>query len=128
MSRQNDIKNFVKDILGCSCPDKVFEHIVDRQVAPSSLPHTRIITVDNRLLIYIWIITGADTLKENLIAMLEAGRNERDARGLNRFRAVVAVDDTTRYVAAEAVLYFSQYAGKDERIHLHVVPFNALPK
>ena len=56
MSRNDSIKDFVQNILGCICPDKVFEHIEDRRVASLSSPHTRCITIGGRLLIYIWNI------------------------------------------------------------------------
>ncbi len=121
MSRQDSIKDFVRNILGCTCPDKVFEEIEDRRVAPVSSPHTRSITIGGRLLIYIWNVRDANTLRENIAALLAAGRKERDERGLNRFRAVLAVENNPSHFATEAQLYFSQFAGRDERIHLHVV-------
>jgi hypothetical protein len=121
MSRQYHIQDFVQHILGCTCPDKVFEQIEDRRVAPSFSPHTRIITIGGRLLIYIWNVKGADRLKENLFAMLEAGKKERDEKGLNRFRAVLAFDTAAQHCETSAKSYFSQYAGKDDRMHIHVV-------
>jgi hypothetical protein len=114
------IKAFIQDILGCTCPDNVFEQIEDSIAAPSSSPHTRTIIIGGRLLVYIWNVKGSEKLKENLFAMLETGKKERDERSLNRFRAVLATD-TPLYVASRAQLYFSRYAGRDERIHLHVV-------
>lgn len=121
MSKDDCIKDFVQNILGCTCPDKVFEHIEDRRVASLSSPHTRCITIGGRLLIYIWNIKDVNTLRENLAALLVAGRKERDDRGLNRFRAVLAVDNNPAHFAAETQRYFSEFADRDERIHLHVV-------
>jgi hypothetical protein len=115
------LKDFVQNILGCTCPDKVFEQIEDRHVAHSSSPHCRSITIGGRLLIYIWNVSGSYALKENLLAMLEAGKKERDERGLNRFRAVLAVGDTQKHIESEAKSYFSRYAGSDDRMHMHVV-------
>lgn len=120
MSSHKCIKAFVQDILGCTCPDNVFEQIEDRKVAPSFSPHTRSITIGGRLLVYIWDVKESQKLKENLFALLEAGKKERDERSLNRFRAVLSTDDPL-HVASQAQLYFSRYAGSDERIHLHVV-------
>ena len=122
MSRQLRIRYFVQNILGCTCPGKVFEQIADKPVAPLSSPHTRSITIGGRLLVYIWYVEGADKFKENFFVMLEAGRKERDEKGLNRFRAVLAVDGMLQHLAIEATSYFSQYVGKDGRIHFHVVP------
>ena len=126
MSRQDRIKDFVQNTLGCTCPDKVFEQIEDRLDAPSSSPHTRSITIGGRLLIYIWEVDGPDRFKDNLLAMLGAGKKERDGQGFNRFRAVLAVDGTTQNVETEAISCFSQFTGRDDRMHLHVVSKAAL--
>jgi len=121
MNRQLQIINFVRNILGCTCPEKVFRQIEDREVALSSSPHTRCITIGQRLLIYVWNVKETDGLKENLFAMLEAGGKQRDEQGLNRFRAVLAVDGNSQDIATKVQSYFARYAGKDDRIHLHVV-------
>jgi len=126
MARQFPIKKFVRQVLGCTCPEKVFEQIEDKHVAPAVSPHTRVITIGGRLLIYIWEVNEPGKFKDNLPAMLAAGQKERDERGLNRFRAVLAADETDQDIAAEAAFYFSQFAGRDDRMHLHVVPQNAL--
>ena len=121
MSSECHMKDFVRNILGCTCPDNVFEQIEDKPVVSSGSPHTRSIIIGGRLLIYLWKVKEADRLKEHLLAMLEAGKKERDEKGLNRFRAVMAVDIAAQHLEAAAKSYFSQYAGKDDRIHLHVV-------
>ncbi len=126
MDRHLRIKDFVQNTLGCTCPDKVFEQIEDRQVAHASSPHTRSIIIGSRLLVYIWEVRSSKNLQENLLALLAAGRHERDGCGLNRFRAVLAVDSITHDVEIEARPYFSQFAGTDDRIHLHVVSSAAL--
>ena len=121
MAGKERIKDFVQNILGCTCPDKVFEQIQEFRSAPISSPHSRSIIIGGRLLIYIWNVEDTGSLRENLLAMLAAGRQERDARGLNRFRAVLAVDKALQQVAAAAHAYFSQFEGRDDRMHLHVV-------
>ena len=126
MARQFPIKKFVRQVLGCTCPDKVFEQIEDKHVASAVSPHTRVITIGGRLLIYIWEVNEPGQFKENFPAMLAAGQKERDERGLNRFRAVLATDKINQNIVAEAALYFSQFAGRDDRMHFHVVPQNAL--
>ncbi len=125
MSRHLRIKSFVQSVLGCTCPDKVFEQIEDRHVLPSSSPHSRSITIGGRLLIYVWEVDGLVNLQEGLLAMLQTGKEERDARGLNRFRAVLAVE-TPHAVAPRANLYFSLFEGKDDRMHIHIVPLKDL--
>jgi len=122
MAENLSIKKFVRQVLGCTCPDKVFEQIDDRRTASSALPHTRSITIGDRLLIYIWEVNEIERFKKNFLAMLAAGRKERDEQGLNRFRAVLAVNEMTHGIAAEADLHFSRFTGRDERMHLHVIP------
>ena len=128
MGRKGDIRDFVKNILGCTCPDKVFKQIENRHIVPSSSPHTRSITIGGKLLIYIWEVDTRDRFKENLFTLLEAGKKQRDEQGLNRFRAVLAVQGTTQKVETEAISCFLQFAGRDERIHIHVVSSSVLKK
>ena len=125
MKSQLCIKKFVQNVLGCTCPDKVFEQIEDRHVLSSSSPHSRSITIGGRLLIYVWKADKLMDLQQGLFAMLHTGKKERDARGLNRFRAVLAVE-TPHTVTTRANLYFSLFEGKDDRMHIHVVPLNSL--
>ncbi len=125
MKSQLRIKKFVQNVLGCTCPDKVFEQIEDRMVAPTSSPHTRSITIGGRLLIYVWEVDGLMDLQEGLLAMLETGKAERDARDLNRFRVVLA-SATPQTVELQAKLYFSQFEDRDERMHIHVVSESVL--
>jgi hypothetical protein len=126
MKGQFQIKDFVRLTLGCTCPDQVFEQIEDRQVSSAVSPHSRSITIGNRLLVYIWKVKGSDNLGENFYAMLAAGRRERDARGLNRFRAVLAIDTDRHQVENEVHQYFSASPDRDDRMHLHVVDAAAL--
>lgn len=112
-------------MLGCTCPDKVFEQIEDRRVQPTDSPHTRTITVGGRLLIYIWKVDASDDLQQGVAAMLAAGKEERDARGLNRFRAVLATDNS-QTMQLQADFFFSQFKGSDDRMHIHVVSVDEL--
>ena len=121
----NSIKKFVRHVLGCTCPDKVFERIEDRRVQPSDSPHTRAITVGGRLLIYIWQVEGSGDLSQGVSSMLAAGKEERDARGLNRFRAVLATYNP-QTVQLQADFCFSRFKGSDDRMHLHVVSADEL--
>ncbi|KPK36093.1 MAG: hypothetical protein AMK70_03610 [Nitrospira bacterium SG8_35_1] len=112
--------------MGCTCPDKIFEQIEDKQVASFSSPHTRSLTIGGRLLIFIWHVKDRESFKSGLLAMLAAGKKERDERGLNRFRAVLAIAVTPHDIETEAQSYFKQYAGDDNRMHIHVVSSVAL--
>ena len=125
MKSRNPIKEFVQNILGCTCPDKVFDQIEHRMVTPDSSPHTRSITIGRKLLVYIWETDDPVDLEQGLVAVLETGKKERDARGLSRFRAVLAVKNPQN-VAPLAEQYFFQYSGGDDRMHMHVVSLQNL--
>ena len=126
MESQLLIKKFVQNVLGCTCPDKVFEQIEDNHVLPSISPHSRSISIGGRLLIYVWKVEDRlEELQEGLLAMLEAGKKERDANGLSRFRAVLAVENP-QIIAPKANFYFSRFQGKDGRMHIHVISLPSL--
>ena len=131
MKSENPVKDFVQNVLGCTCPDKVFEQIEDRIVVSASSPHTRAITIGEKLLVYVWEADDPIDLQQDLAAMLKSGRKERDDRGLNRFRAVLGVENPQN-VASRVEQYFSLFDGRDDRIHVHVVPVqnlkNSLPE
>jgi len=94
-------------------------------VQPADSPHTRTITVGGRLLIYIWQVDNSADLAQDIAAMLAAGKKERDARGLNRFRAVLAVENP-QTIQLQANLCFSQFKDRDDRMHIHVVAVDVL--
>jgi hypothetical protein len=125
MKNSNPIKDFVQNVLGCTCPDKVFKQIEHRVVDSAFFPHTRSITIGGRLLIYVWEADGPVDLQQGLVAMLKTGKEERDERGLNRFRVVLAVKDPQN-VAPLAAQYFSLFTDRDDRMHMHVVPLQKL--
>lgn len=126
MTSRQRIKDFVQQILGCTCPDKVFEHIEDRQVAPLAAPHTRSITIGGRLLIYIWHVRDTSDFAADLQAMVAAGQKARDEQGLNRFRAVLAVEKGLQQFDARAKACAGRFVENDDRLHIQVISSAAL--
>lgn len=120
MTSNESIKNFVRNILGCTCPDNVFEQIDDQQVSSSISPHTRSITIGGKLLLYIWEVGSPDQLEEGIPAILAAGKEARNELGLNRFRAILVTGDPST-IKSRADLCFSQFSDLDEKMHLHVI-------
>lgn len=117
---QNLIK-FVRHTLGCKCPEEIFDRIEYQEGSGGADPYTRSITLGERLLVYIWETNDPSLVETKLPAMLLCGKNERDQRGLNRFRAVIATDDVDR-IGSIAQRLFRDLSDKDEKVHLHVVP------
>jgi len=117
---KDQIIDFVRHTLGCTCPDEVFEKIEMEDSRFAAAPYERKITIGEKLLIYIKWVDFPDSLNEQLPVLLSEGKTERDRKGLNRFRAVL-VSDKVQTVSDAAVGIFNAFSGKDEKIHLHVV-------
>ena len=116
MSDEN-VKGFVRNVLGCDCAEEVFSHIEnehDKSAAGIRLKNK--INVGNRLLVY--VVEPGDLAKE-MPALIRAGKDERDARGFNRFRLVLASDDGG--MKKRAFTMFKGLPGIDEKVHLHVL-------
>ena len=120
MTSNESIKNFVRNTLGCKCPDNVFEQIDDRQVTSKISPHTRSITIGGKLLLYVWEVGSPDQLEEGVPAILAAGKKARNELGLNRLRAILVTGDPS-IIKSQADLCFSQFSDLDEKMHLHVI-------
>jgi hypothetical protein len=118
MQMYPEIKRFVQETLGCSCPEEVFNEI-DYQKESDGISGRKV-TVGGRLLIYI-INTDRDSNIKGLInSALERGVAERDKKGFNRFRLVLVAshNDELRSLAERA---FDSSGYTDEKTHLHVV-------
>jgi hypothetical protein len=124
MTDKEKIKLFVRQTLGCGCPEEVFRSIDckrDVELGGGVILHS-IITIGNRLLIYV-VYDNQDFVEKHLALLVSAGKQERDSRGLNRFRLVIVTDgipgngDAIRRT-------FGELQEKDENIHLHIISSN----
>ena len=120
MSTDQNIKKFVKQVLGCACPDEVFEHIEYTKKNGNAGVLTRI-TVGDRLLIHLVADFDRALLAEYVITtVLHEGVAERDSGKFNRFRLVlVTADPDSLGDELRAMLESSPLA--DEKVHLHIV-------
>ncbi len=121
------IKQFVRDTLGCTCPDEVFEHI-DCQVGvriSDDILLDRAINVGNRLLIFLATVDDSDSLGPLVWQLVREGTRKRDQENFNRFRLVLLTKGPTD-VADEAFAVFRSL-GADEKTHLHVIGTDELP-
>jgi hypothetical protein len=118
---------FVKQILGCNCPEEVFSSIdclTDVRVHGIALDLK--INVGNRLLVYVVTVDDPDSLRRILPLLVAAGKKERDGEGFNRFRLVLAADDISR-IKNEAETVFNSL-NEDEKVHLHLVSVKSIPQ
>jgi hypothetical protein len=118
MQTYTEIKRFVQETLGCSCPEEVFNRIDYRKdcdgIAGSK------INVGDRLLIYIITMDDESGIQQVINPAMERGVEERDKKGFNRFRLVLVASspDELRSQAEQA---FIDSGYKNEKTHLHVV-------
>jgi hypothetical protein len=126
-SRSREITRFVRDTLGCQCPDDVFASIsLDRELAPDGATPISRLLIGDRLLIYILQARSAGATADALAALAKQGQAECDAQGYNRFRLVIASPDVEAQSAAARPM-FENAIGQDDRAHLHVVSGDEIP-
>ena len=113
-----EIKRFVQETLGCSCPEEVF-NTIDYQKESDDISGRKI-NVGDRLLIYIITMDGKSKIQGVINSALERGVVERDKKGFNRFRLVLVASrpDELRSSAERA---FDSSGYTDEKTHIHVV-------
>lgn len=125
--KSSDIKHFVREQLGCACPDEVFSTIrVTRK--PDSfegMPIDCLIEIGNRLLVAV-SMQALQKLNSNLEKIFLTGRAYRDSHGFNRFRLVVATADKETQISIQSA--FDSLTLTDEKIHLHVIYPAVLPE
>jgi hypothetical protein len=116
------IKDFVRETLGCQCPDSVFdiiEYSNNKLLDGNSLIGDTV-NVGNRLLIYIIHTNEPSQILDNLTDLVRSGLAERNSKGFNRFRLVVATDDIEMMkVNIEGA--FAKLEEIDDRTHLHII-------
>ena len=123
------IEKFVREGLGCTCPDEVFRSISVEQnpEAFSDLHKGHLLTIGGKLLVYLVETDDWASVAVNLEQIIRLGREKRDAGEFNRFRLVVSTPDIK---PARQILMrqFEALTGLDEKLHLHVITPDRLPE
>jgi hypothetical protein len=120
------IKSFVRDTLGCTCPDSVFESIeLVTSKDQEGINEYRRLVIGERLLIYLLDTDSVTDWSRSVLQLSLEGKHERDARALNRFRLVLGADNPEQ-IEPQAKTLFDQVIDRDEKMHLHVVSSSAL--
>jgi hypothetical protein len=121
MTHHDQIKTFIQQTLGCGCPEEVFRTIVRRDAVQlkENVVVTTVLTIGDRLLVYFVGQIAQEDIQQQIPILLDAGKQERDARGLNRFRLVVFTDDPAEEQPLQEA--FELAAGLDDKLHLHVL-------
>lgn len=118
---KKNLKVFIRNTLGCGCPDRVFEKIdvSDLQTGECEKEITRVI-VGDVLLIYVIQRESSGNLLDSVESIGLAGKTDRDANNYNRFRLVVSgFKDVAQQ--KEISERFSKSFSTDEKMHIHFV-------
>ena len=125
-SRDNKITSFVRNVLGCGCPDEVFEKIDVTHIGLGQgiAPVNRIVIGDT-LLVYITPDSSIKVVADNISTLVIAGKQDRDSHGYNRFRLVVPSSDK-KDLEDRANAVFSVAVAGDEKLHIHFIEAGVL--
>ena len=125
------VKDFVTGVLGCQCPDEVFQEI-EILMEDSGLR----ILIGNRLLVRLFPLgkKANSITTERLLEIFKNGQRERDLKGFNRFRLVLIVNDGDEAkqridnLSQKVQDAFKRTQGEDDCMHLHVVREGTVPE
>jgi hypothetical protein len=123
LGRRAVLEPLVRQELGCGCAPEVFERI-EVEAPPPGLPDGQLVGIGGRLLLLLVEDVAPAALVADLAALVARARELRDARGFNRFRLVLAVQDPAAGAALQQA--FERLGLADPRLHLHLVSAAAL--
>ena len=112
---------FVRDTLGCACPDEVFNRYQILGGRSEYGPFIQLIMGD-RLLVKIIEMSELSLTRESLREMLSDGVEERERRRLNRFRLVIVGDPSPEIQKTIADILNKM----DSRVHIHTISPDAM--
>jgi hypothetical protein len=118
--RRGAVRHLVRDLLGCECPEEVFEDVLvafPARLEGRSLPGSVKLVVGGRLVVVLVPVDTLVDLEQDARVLLERGRAMRDGCGLNRFRLVLV----GRVPASARVRLQRAAARLDDRTHLHAL-------
>jgi hypothetical protein len=122
MNKENMIKSFVINKLGCNCPDEVFNIIKwqkDVQIDKNIILNYKI-NIGNRLLIYIIEIEDHNFINDNLVKIFMLGIGERNNNKFNRFRLAIISNNIAEIDSIAQNILNNLNIG-DQKVHLHVI-------
>ena len=122
------ITRFVREVIGCDCPDEVFRHVEVRRgsTAIKSCPVDYELRIGGRLLVVVTSESVDVLSRSRLEQVISEGKRARDDGKFNRFRLVVqarnAAEDKEKLLRA-----FEAVSARDEKTHVHVVGKGEVP-
>jgi len=121
------VTRFVREVIGCNCPDEVFRHIeIQRGSSAIKACSTDCeLRIGGRLLI---VVTSEHVarLAPRFAEVVAEGKRAREERRFNRFRLVVQSGKPAEE-REKLFRVFESISDKDERTHLHVLHNGEVP-
>ncbi|MBN1533500.1 MAG: hypothetical protein JXA20_12600 [Spirochaetes bacterium] len=116
---------FIKETLGCQCPDEVFQNVEveeNRRLNIDIRLRYRI-NVGNRLLVYVVEVNDESFVHARLLELIFFGRDEKEQKKFNTFRLVLASPEVegVRGIAESMFSDLDKVMDLGDSIHLHVV-------
>jgi len=127
---KQELISFVREGLGCGCPNEVFSFIQIKKKPDvlHGLPIDYLVTIGDRLLVGICLSKSLDSgIDEDIKKSLATAKQLRDSAGFNRFRLVVASNKADS-IAPAIQEQFNSLTGLDDRVHLHVIGPSRIPE
>ncbi len=116
------IKHFVREHLGCACPDKVFENITVTEQSELFSSANTLYEIGGRLFVAVIVPADWNDMSIQLGKLVVDGMQFRDQHGYNRFRLVIVTDDDDAEKGLQRI--FNDLPGIDNKTHLHVIKPN----
>ena len=125
-TNKQQIERFVRETLGCTCPDDVFKQIRRLDPCATCASAYAVYDIGGRLCVAIYVPANWRDLAQTLGQLVADGMHYRDHHGFNRFRLVIACSDDD--AVAQLSHAFEALSYIDDKVHMHVVPPSQLPK
>ncbi len=124
-----EVTRFVREVIGCNCPDEVFERIEVRRgsSAVQSCSVDSELRIGGRLLVVVTSEAVESLTAARLDRIISEGRQARDDAGFNRFRLVVQADNAAQH-RTKLLQAFQGVPSADDKTHLHVVERGEVPE
>ena len=125
---KDSLITFIKNTLGCRCPEEVFENIDVKFIRPiENVGEFARVVVGNTLLVYVYCDGQLGDVISSIEQTTNKGRDDRNKNKYNRFRLVLP-DSLGKNVIEEAKVNFVSEFQFDEKLNLHFVDSNQLDK
>ncbi len=116
------VRHFVRNVLGCECPDEVFSRIqtIDDISAIHGMPMDVLLNIGGRLLLAVTSLGDLKRIADNLENIFHEARGIRDSHGFNRFRFVV-IAKNVKNARNHLIPKFENMISTDKKQHLHII-------